>query len=102
MRSDEIGMSTEKVKQITDKLDTFINTGNKIEASFNTLSENSKKAYSSINSLTLNSHNTMIVEGVHVNTRNIKSYNEYIKRKVTEYSRVGEDAKAAIGKIKID
>jgi hypothetical protein len=102
MRSDEIGMVTDKVKQITVRLDSFISSGNKIESSFSTLSETAKKAYSSLNSLTLNSHNSMIIEGVHVNTRNIKSYNEYIKRKVTEYSRLDDEAKVALSNIKID
>jgi len=102
MRSDEIGMITDQVKKISDLLDIFINEGIKIESSFDSLSESFKGVYSSLNSLTLNSHNKMIVEGIHVNTRNIKSYNLYVKKKITGYNKATSNAVDIVNRINIE
>jgi hypothetical protein len=99
MKSDEIGMITNQVKKISDKLDVFVTEGNKIESFFNSLCESAKGVYSSINSLTLNSNNSMIVEGIHVNTRNIKSYNFYVKKKMMGYSKAKNEAIDIISKV---
>lgn len=88
MRDDEIGMLTDKVGLISNKLDAFIKENKKNEYLLKTLVDKTKNCYSSNNSVTLNNNNGYVIDGIHVNTKNIESYNLYIMNKIKKYSNV--------------
>ena len=88
MRDDEIGMVTDKVGLISNKLDAYAKSNKKLEYLLNTLVDKTKKCYSSNNSLKLNNNNGYVVDGIHVYTKNIDSYNLYIRSKIKTYSNI--------------
>lgn len=92
MRPDEIGMNSSKVKIISNKLLYVINNGKKIEADFKSLKEKASKVYSSNNSSIMDSNNGFIIDGIHVNTKNINSYNLFINKMINEYDKAGNDS----------
>ena len=92
MRPDEIGMVSSKVKIISNKLLYVINNGKKIESDFKTLKENASKAYSSNNATVMDSNNGYIIDGIHVNTKNINSYNLFINKEISEYDKINNES----------
>jgi len=88
MRNDEIGMITDKVKNISNKLDVYSKIISKIENNLKIINEKNKNAYISSNSNIIKKNNDLIIDGLHVNSKNIKSYNTYILRKIKAYNDV--------------
>ena len=92
MNQDEIGMQTDKVKSICNKLVYAVSNGKKIENELNSLKDKASGIYSSNNSVILDSNNNFIIEGIHVNTKNIESYNLFINKQISEYDKINNNS----------
>lgn len=87
MLDNEMGMAIDKVKINSSKLESYINTENKIEIYLESIHDKASDAYKTPNGIILDRNNKDILDAVHTKLLNLKSYNGYIQKYILTYKK---------------
>ena len=90
--SNEIGMDVSQVRVNVDKMVDSYNTLLKLEASLKSFNERFGSYYQSNNSVRLSKNNNYIVNSIHSQYLNSKSYKLYTEKYIKKYTTVTENA----------
>ena len=90
--SNEIGMDVSQVRVNVDKMVDSYNTLLKLEASLKSFNERFDSYYQSNNSVRLSKNNNYIVNSIHSQYLNLKSYKLYTEEYIKKYTTVTENA----------
>ncbi|MBR2678535.1 MAG: hypothetical protein IKE63_03875 [Bacilli bacterium] len=91
------GMQQTEVKKISDYLDSFIKKEVKIDYLLNEIRNDVADAYKSTsNSTRLNKKNEQISNSEYIKVRNLRSYNNYINKCISGYTKAGNEALTTI------